>query len=149
MELLDKILAAFKPKKAVPENLGSAPIDNVPSDVVPVDEPVLVEPVLDDPTMVEPPKVEPQQVDPAAVAEMATKLEAYVYDPEVAQELAPIFVAMSAVDGFDKVVELLDAKEKQIEAISGNTPQQSTPEVKKQTVTKPPTASEILKARNQ
>lgn len=90
-----------------------------------------------------------KEVDPAVVAEMATKLQAFVYDAEVAQELAPVFAAMSEVEGFDKVMELLDAKEKQIEAIGGNTPQQSTPEVKKQTVVKPQSAAEILKARNQ
>lgn len=90
-----------------------------------------------------------KEVDPAQVAEMATKLEAYVYDAEVAQELAPVFAAMAEVEGFDKVMELLDAKEKQIEAIGGNTPQQSTPEAKKQTVVKPQSAAEILKARNQ
>ena len=125
--MLDKILAAFKPKQV------EAPAPEVKPEDKPADAPADA----------------PKQVDPAAVAEMATKLEAYVYDPEVAAELAPIMVAMSAVDGFDKVVELLDAKEKQIEAISGNTPQQSTPEVKKETVTKPQTATDILKARNQ
>ena len=124
MSMIEKMLAAFKPKQAAPE----AP-------VVPDAE-------------AEVPAAKAAQ-DPQAVAEMATKLEAYVYDPEVAQELAPIFVAMSAVEGFDKVVELLDAKEKQIEAISGNTPQQSTPAVKKETVVKTPTAADILKARNQ
>lgn len=125
--MLDKLMAAFKPKQAAPAT----------PDAQPADKPAT------------PQDAQKPAVDPAAVAEMATKLEAYVYDPEVAQELAPIFVAMSAVDGFDKVVELLDAKEKQIEAIQGNTPQQSTPAVKKETVTKTPTAADILKARNQ
>lgn len=128
--MLDKLLAAFKPKQ--PE-------------AKPEDAPKPAEGAAQEGKA----GVEPKPVDPAAVAEMATKLEAYVYDPEVAQELASIFVAMSAVDGFDKVIELLDAKEKQIEAIQGNTPQQSTPEVKKETVTKTPTAADILKARNQ
>jgi hypothetical protein len=125
--MLDKLMAAFKPKQAAPETK-------------PADAPA---------TPADAQKPEPKQVDPAAVAEMATKLEAYVYDPEVAQELAPMFVAMSSVEGFDKLVELLDAKEKQIEAIQGNTPQQSTPAVKKETVVKTPTAADILKARNQ
>jgi hypothetical protein len=130
--MLDKLMAAFKPKQAAPE---TKPAD-APATPADAQKP-------------EPAKVEPKQVDPAAVAEMATKLEAYVYDPEVAQELAPMFVAMSSVEGFDKLVELLDAKEKQIEAIQGNTPQQSTPAVKKETVVKTPTAADILKARNQ
>ena len=129
MSMIDKILAAFKPKQAAP----AAPVDAPVVDAnAPADAPAA--------------KAAP---DPQAVADMATKLEAYVYDPEVAAELAPVMVEMSAVDGFDKVLELLDAKEKQIEAISGNTPQQSTPEVKTPVVTKPPSASEILKARNQ
>lgn len=119
--MLDKLMASFKPKQATPD--AQKPADQAPAA-----------------------KAAP---DPQAVAEMATKLEAYVYDPEVAQELAPIFVAMSSVEGFDKLVELLDAKEKQIEAIQGNTPQQSTPAVKKETVIKTQSAADILKARNQ
>lgn len=130
--MLDKLMAAFKPKQAAP----AAPADaNAPA--------------APDNQAATPDAQAPAAPDPAAVAEMATKLEAYVYDPEVAQELAPVFVAMSAVDGFDKVMEMLDAKEKQIESISGNTPQQSTPDVKKETVIKTPSAAEILKARNQ
>ena len=126
--MLDKMMAAFKPKQAP----AAAPAD----EQKPADQAA-------------PDAQAPAAPDPAVVAEMATKLEAFVYDPEVAKELAPVFAAMSAVDGFDKVMELLDAKEKQIEAIGGNTPQQSTPEVKKQTVVKPQSAAEILKARNQ
>lgn len=128
--MLDKLMAAFKPKQ--PTTPAAAVAETSAAATPPADAPAA--------------KAAP---DPQAVADMATKLEAYVYDPEVAQELAPIFVAMSAVDGFDKVIELLDAKEKQIEAIQGNTPQQSTPAVKKETVTKTPTAADILKARNQ
>jgi len=87
-------------------------------------------------------------VDPAVLADMATQIEAFVYDTEVATELAPVFVAMSSVEGFDKVIELLNAKEKQIEAISNNTAQQSTPEVKQEQVAKSMSAAEILKQRN-
>lgn len=119
MSILDKMMAKFKPAPAAP-----------------VDEPKPADAVAVVP-------------DPQALADMTAKLEAYVYDPEVAAELAPAFVAMSAVDGFDKVLELLDAKEKQIEAISGNTPQQSSPQaVKPESVAKAPTATEILAARN-
>lgn len=128
--MLDKMMAAFKPKsKEAPAPEGK-PEDKQAEGQAP-----------------EAPAK--KEADPAQVAEMATKLEAYVYDAEVAQELAAVFVAMSEVEGFDKVMELLDAKEKQIEAIGGNTPQQSTPEVKKQEVVKPQSAAEILKARNQ
>ena len=128
--MIDKIMAAFKPKQAAPADVTVPEVASAEN------------------TQVDPKNTTDVQ-DPAVVADMASKLEAYVYDPEVAQELAPVFVAMSAVDGFDKVMELLDAKEKQIEAVAGNTPQQSTPEVKKQTVVKPQSAAEILKARNQ
>lgn len=128
--MLDKMMAAFKPKQAAPADKPEDKQEAAPEGQAP-----------------EAPAK--KEVDPAAVAEMATKLEAFVYDAEVAQELAPVFAAMSEVEGFDKVMELLDAKEKQIEAIGGNTPQQSTPGVKKQTVVKPQSAAEILKARNQ
>ena len=128
--MLDKMMAAFKPKQPP----ADAPKADAPADQAAAPDAQAQAPAAP---------------DPAVVAEMATKLEAFVYDPEVAKELAPVFAAMSAVDGFDKVMELLDAKEKQIEAIGGNTPQQSTPEVKKQTVVKPQSAAEILKARNQ
>ena len=118
MGLLDKLLAAFKPKKATP----------------------VVEPP---PTVVEP--------SPAALAEMASKLEGFVYDPELAAELAPAFVSMSAVDGFDKVMELFAAKEKQIEALNvGGQEQKSTPTVQENTETerpKTPSATDILRQR--
>jgi len=116
--MLEKILAAFKGKAA--------------------------------PQQVEAPASTPEvkTVDPAVLADMAKQLEDFVYDSEVASELAPVFVAMSAVEGFDKVLELLNAKEKQIEAISNNTAQQSTPEVKQEQTAKSMTAVDILKQRN-
>ena len=120
MGLLDKLLAAFKPKKATP-----VVEDNPP------------------PTVEEP--------SPAALAEMASKLEGFVYDPELAAELAPAFVSMSAVDGFDKVMELFAAKEKQIEALNvGGQEQKSTPTVQENTETerpKTPSATDILRQR--
>lgn len=120
MGLLDKLLAAFKPKKATP--VGE---DNPP------------------PTVEEP--------SPAALAEMASKLEGFVYDPELAAELAPAFVSMSAVDGFDKVMELFAAKEKQIEALNvGGQEQKSTPIVQENAETerpKTPSATDILRQR--
>lgn len=118
MGLLDKLLAAFKPKKATP----------------------VVEP---------PPTVE--EPSPATLAEMVSKLEGFVYDPELAAELAPAFVSMSAVDGFDKVMELFAAKEKQIEALNvGGQEQKSTPAVQEKPETersKTPSATDILRQR--
>ncbi len=120
MGLLDKLLAAFKPKKATPV------VEDTP-----------------------PPTVE--EPSPAALAEMASKLEGFVYDPELAAELAPAFVSMSAVDGFDKVMELFAAKEKQIEALNvGGQEQKSTPIVQENTETerpKTPSATDILRQR--
>lgn len=120
MGLLDKLLAAFKPKKATPVVEHTAP-----------------------PTVEEP--------SPAALAEMASKLEGFVYDPELAAELAPAFVSMSAVDGFDKVMELFAAKEKQIEALNvGGQEQKSNPAVQENTETerpKTPSATDILRQR--
>lgn len=120
MGLLDKLLAAFKPKKATPA------VEDTPP-----------------PTVVEP--------SPAALAEMASKLEGFVYDPELAAELAPAFVSMSAVDGFDKVMELFAAKEKQIEALNvGGQEQKSTPIVQENAETerpKTPSATDILRQR--
>ena len=76
------------------------------------------------------PAVKPA-VDPAKVAEWAGKVVAYVYDVELAQEIAPVFAAMEGQEGFDKLIELLDSKEKQIEAISkGSSDGKTSPESK-------------------
>lgn len=70
-------------------------------------------------------------VDPAKVAEWAGKVVAYVYDEELAQEIAPVFAAMEGQEGFNKLIELLDSKEKQIEAISkGSSDGKTFPESK-------------------
>ena len=70
-------------------------------------------------------------VDPAKLAEWADKVVAYVYDVELAQEIAPVFAAMEGQEGFDKLIELLDSKEKQIEAISkGSSEGKTSPESK-------------------
>ena len=47
------------------------------------------------------------------------KLKGIVYDDELINELLPTFVKLYSVEGFSTVVELLEAKEKQIETISG------------------------------
>lgn len=123
MELLDKLLAAFKPKKKEEQ-----------------------------PEVEQEPEAAPQaEADPATLAEMASKLEGFVYDPELAAELAPTFVAMSAVDGFDKVMELFAAKEKQIEALNvGGQEQKSTPAVQEKPEEEQPkakSATDILRER--
>ena len=77
-------------------------------------------------------------------------LERFVYDLELAKELAPVFVSLLSVEGFDKVIELLETKEKQIEAISASSQHQQTDPWQKQEVkeVKPTTATDILKARH-
>jgi thioredoxin-like negative regulator of GroEL len=50
---------------------------------------------------------------------LKAKLKGLVYDDELVDELAPIFAALSQVEGFNKVFDLLETKERQIEAIAG------------------------------
>lgn len=47
------------------------------------------------------------------------QLKGLVYDDELVEELAPVFMRLQGVEGFNQVMELLVTKEKQIEAISG------------------------------
>lgn len=57
------------------------------------------------------------------------QIKALVYDDELVEELEPIFNALFANEGFAKVVELLEAKEQQLEAIStGSFKKQSSDE---------------------
>ena len=97
------------------------------------------------------PKEEPKAVlDPVLVSQWEVELEKFVYDPELAKELAPVFVSLLSVEGFDKVIELLETKEKQIEAISSGSNHQSDPGQKQEPQeVKPQTATDILKARYQ
>lgn len=133
MALLERIMAAFKPKQEAPAPEVEAP-----------------QAEQEQASEEAAPEAEAPVVDEAKVAEMTAQVEAFVYDPELAAELAPVFVAMSAVEGFDKVMELFAAKEKQIEALNvGSKEQQSTPEVQEKPEAKPMTATEILKQRNQ
>ena len=104
--MLDKMLGAFKAKNK-PAQEEQKPMDK--------GQPEAVKPA----------------VDPAKVAEWADKVVAYVYDEELAQEIAPVFAAMEGQEGFDKLIELLDSKEKQIEAISkGSSEGKTSPESK-------------------
>ena len=88
-------------------------------------------------------------LDPVLVSQWEVNLERFVYDPELAKELAPVFVSLLRAEGFDKVVDLLETKEKQIEAISGSSQHQQTDPLQKQEVkeVKPTTATDILKSR--
>lgn len=97
------------------------------------------------------PKEEPKAaLDPVLVSQWEVALEKFVYDPELAKELAPVFVSLLNEEGFDKVIELLETKEKQIEAISSGCNQQSNPDQKQEPQeVKPQTATDILKARHQ
>jgi len=52
-------------------------------------------------------------------AQIKEKLKGIVYEEELVDELAPVFMKLNGVEGFDKVFELLETKEKQIEYISG------------------------------
>jgi len=96
------------------------------------------------------PKDEPKAaLDPVLVSQWEVNLERFVYDPELAKELAPVFVSLLNAEGFDKVIDLLETKEKQIEAISSSQQQQTDPLQKQETKeVKPTTATEILKARH-
>lgn len=88
-------------------------------------------------------------LDPVLVSQWEVNLERFVYDPELAKELAPVFVSLLSVEGFDKVIDLLETKEKQIEAISGSQHQQTDPlQKQEEKEVKPTTATDILKARH-
>lgn len=50
--------------------------------------------------------------------EYKTKLKTILYDEELIEEFAPLFAKLSAHEGFDKVVELLETKEKQLESLT-------------------------------
>lgn len=52
-------------------------------------------------------------------AQLKEKLKGLLYDDELVEEMVPIFLGLQGKPGFDKIVELLETKEKQIEAISG------------------------------
>ena len=88
-------------------------------------------------------------LDPVLISQWEVNLERFVYDPELAKELAPVFVSLLSAEGFDKVIELLETKEKQIEAISGSQHQQTDPFQKQEVKeVKSTTATDILKARH-
>ena len=133
--MLDKLMGAFvtmMKSKALK-----------PAEEFPKDEP---EAALKDEPVVE----QKAALDPVLVSQWEVQLERFVYDPELAKELAPVFVSLLSAEGFDKVIDLLETKEKQIEAISGSSQQQQTDPGQKQEAkeVKPTTATDILKARH-
>ena len=88
-------------------------------------------------------------LDPVLISQWEVYLERFVYDPELAKELAPVFVSLLSAEGFDKIIDLMEIKEKQIEAISGSQHQQTDPWQKQEVKeVKPTTATDILKARH-
>ena len=114
-----------------------------PSEDEPKDE-------LKDEQVAEPEAEQKAVLDPVLISQWEVQLERFVYDPELAKELAPVFVSLLSVEGFDKVIELLETKEKQIEAISSGSNHQSDPDQKQEVKeVKPQTATDILKARYQ
>ena len=131
--MLDKLLNAFS-------NLTKAKEEEVkqPEQQEEENEPLIVEE-----------KAPEDALDPVLVSQWESELEKFVYDAELAKDLAPVFVKLLNAEGFDKVIELLETKEKQIEAIStGSQKQQTSPEQKQEAKeAKPQTATDILKAR--
>ena len=149
--MLDKLMGAFvtmmkskalKPAEEFPKDEPEAEPEAAP-EAVP-------EAVLKDEPVAEPEAEQKAALDPVLVSQWEVALEKFVYDPELAKELAPVFVSLLSVEGFDKVIDLLETKEKQIEAISGSSQQQQTDPWQKQEVqeVKPTTATDILKARH-
>jgi len=55
----------------------------------------------------------------ALEAQIKAKLKGIVYDEELVDELTPVFMRLNGVEGFNQVFELLETKERQIEAMSG------------------------------
>ena len=137
--MLDKLMGAFvtmmkskalKPAEEFPKDEPEAALEDELKDI-PVAEPTAA-------------------LDPVLVSQWEVQLERFVYDQELAKELAPVFVSLLRAEGFDKVIDLLETKEKQIEAISGSSQHQQTDPLQKQEVkeVKPTTATDILKARH-
>jgi hypothetical protein len=52
-------------------------------------------------------------------AQVKAKLKGIVYDDSIVEELLPVFMKLKSSEGFEKVIELLETKERQIEAMTG------------------------------
>jgi len=128
--MLDKLMGAFV---TMMESKALKPAEEYPKD-----EPE-AEPVAE----------QKAALDPVLISQWEVHLERFVYDPELAKELAPVFVSLLRAEGFDKVIDLLETKEKQIDAISGSQQQQTDPlQIQEVKEVKPTTATDILKARH-
>jgi hypothetical protein len=144
--MLDKLMGSFV---TMMKSKSLKPADESPKDetvAAAVAEPVAeLKDELEDIPVAEPKAA----LDPVLVSQWEVQLERFVYDPELAKELAPVFVSLLRAEGFDKVIDLLETKEKQIEAISGSSQHQQTDPLQKQEVkeVKPTTATDILKSR--
>ena len=141
--MIDKLMGAFV---TMMKSKALKPAEEFPKDepeAKPVAEP---EAALKDEQVAE----QKAALDPVLISQWEVNLERFVYDPELAKELAPVFVSLLSAEGFDKVIDLLETKEKQIEAISGSSQHQQTDPWQKQEVkeVKPTTATDILKARH-
>lgn len=53
-----------------------------------------------------------------ATAVYTQKLEGILYDEALVKEFAPIFAKLSQHEGFDKVMEILETKERQLESFT-------------------------------
>lgn len=145
--MIDKLMGAFV---TMMKSKALKPAEEFPKDepeAEPVAEP---EAALKDELVVEPEVEQKAALDPVLISQWEVQLERFVYDPELAKELAPVFVSLLNEEGFDKVIDLLETKEKQIEAISCSSQHQQTDPWQKQEVkeVKPTTATDILKARH-
>ena len=144
--MLDKLMGAFV---TMMKSKALKPAEEFPKDetvAAAADEPVdELKDELEDIPVAE----QKAALDPVLVSQWEVNLERFVYDPELAKELAPVFVSLLRAEGFDKVIDLLETKEKQIEAISGSSQHQQTNPLQKQEVkeVKPTTATDILKSR--
>ena len=136
--MFDKLMGAFV---TMMKSKALKPAEEYPKDE-PEDEPVAE-------LKVEPEPEQKAALDPVLISQWEVNLERFVYDPELAKELAPVFVSLLSAEGFDKVIDLLETKEKQIEAISSGSNHQSNPDQKQEPQeVKPTTATDILKARH-
>lgn len=145
--MLDKLMGAFV---TMMKSKSLKPAEEFPKDE-PEAEPEAAPEAAPVATLKDEPVAEQKAaLDPVLVSQWEVNLERFVYDPELAKELAPVFVSLLSAEGFDKVIDLLETKEKQIEAISGSSQQQQTDPWHKQEVkeVKPTTATDILKARH-
>ena len=145
--MLDKLMGAFV---TMMKSKALKPAEEFPKDeTVAEPESELKDELKDE--LEDIPVAEPKAaLDPVLVSQWEVQLERFVYDTELAKELAPVFVSLLRAEGFDKVIDLLETKEKQIEAISGSSQHQQTDPLQKQEVkeVKPTTATDILKARH-